>query len=167
MYAYRDWIVFAHGRIYACMCVSRARESVDEREREREGERDRDRNREQERAQIGHGWSVRSSFQTTPFPFPLLLPAPPPPSTFRPFSVSPPSPLIPYLRLSPPDRASHRPVLLPRARVSIYPALATAQPLYRPLALLISFPLSHRLSLRLAPLLDSACTVSELLGTLA
>lgn len=75
MYAYRDWIVFARGRIYACMCVSRARESVDEREREREGERDRDRNREQERVQIGHGWSVRSSFQTTPFPFPLLLPA--------------------------------------------------------------------------------------------
>lgn len=52
-------------------------------------ERDRDRNREQERAQIGHGWSVRSSFQTTP-----SSPSPPPrfSATFRPFSVSPVAP---------------------------------------------------------------------------
>ena len=165
MYAYRDWIVFAHGRIYACMCVSRARESVDEREKERE--RGRARSGSESRAGTGANWSrlVCSIFVPN---YPLPLPSPPP-RHLPPFVLSlfRPSPLIPYLRLSPPDRASHRPVLLPRARVSIYPALATAQPLYRPLALLISFPLSHRLSLRLAPLLDSACTVSELLGTLA
>lgn len=33
---------------------------------------DRDQNREHERAQIGHGWSVRSPFQTTPRPSTLL-----------------------------------------------------------------------------------------------
>lgn len=147
------------------MCVSRARENVDERERERERE-------------IGIGIESRNGRKlVTAGLFDLRSKLPPSPSLpsspllrhLPPFVLSlfRPSPLIPYLRLSPPDRVSHRPVLLPRARVSIYPALATAQPLYRPLALLISFPLSHRLSLRLAPLLDSACTVSELLGTLA
>lgn len=34
---------------------------------------DRDQNREHERAQIGHGWSVRSPFQTTPYPLPATF----------------------------------------------------------------------------------------------
>lgn len=125
-------------------------------------ERDRDRNREQERAQIGHGWSVRSSFQTTPS---SPLPSSPLLRHLPPFVLSlfRPSPLTPYLRLSPPDRMSRRPVLVSRARPpridlscssnSATPMLPSRSPL------LHSHPPSS--------LLDSACTVSELLGTLA
>lgn len=125
-------------------------------------ERDRDRNREQERAQIGHGWSVRSSFQTTPS---SPLPSSPLLRHLPPFVLSlfRPSPLTPYLRLSPPDRMSRRPVLVPRARppridLSCSSNSATPMPPSRS-PLLRSHPPSS--------LLDSACTVSELLGTLA
>lgn len=97
--------------------------------------------RERERAQIGHGWSVRSSFQTTPLPS----------TSFRLLSLFP-APRPPVSRLSPPDRhpASPRPCPVgSAAAVSIYPALAAAQPplhtrpIYR-LARLRSTPLALR-----------------------
>lgn len=105
------------------MCVCR----VDERAR----------SGSESRAGTGANWSrlVCSIFVPNyppRFSFHLVL------SLFR------PSPLIPHLRLSPPDLLSHRAVLVPRARPprrSIYPALATAQPLYRPLAPPFPLPL--------------------------
>lgn len=116
-------------------------------------ERDRDRNREQERAQIGHGWSVRSSFQTTP-----SSPSPPPRfsatfhlSSFLCFARRPLLHIYVFLRPIACPVAPSLSLALAR-RVSICPALATAQPLCRPLALLSSIPIRlARSSTPLAP----------------
>ena len=144
--------MYVYGYVYGCSRRDTVIQSVCTCVRARGRERivDRDQNREHERAQIGHGWSVRSPFQTTPSPSqhgsPPILPS------SRPFSLSP---IISYSIFTSFSAGFTAGIARSLSRLthclSIYPPLTPTCPVCHPLSLRFSFcHRSSHLSIHLA-----------------